>query len=151
MTPELRNWKPVFLAALAECPNVTGAARAAGIERQTAYLARQTDQEFAKAWQDALEASTDDLIGEIHRRAVKGVTKPVYQGGVKVGDVQEYSDTLAIFLAKAHRPAIYRETVNQNLSGGATIRVVYDEPDFDPETSSSAPGPAGDPQGNEAV
>lgn len=55
--------------------------------------------------------------GELHRRAFKGVLKPVYQGGARVGSIREYSDTLAIFLMKAHRPEKYRDTVRNEHTG----------------------------------
>lgn len=59
----------------------------------------------------------DDAEGEMYRRAVHGTTKPVYQGGQKVGAIKEYSDTLLIFMLKAHKPDMYRETVRSELTG----------------------------------
>lgn len=103
-----REWKKAFLAALAKSPNVSAAARKARIARAAVYEARE-DEPFAKAWDDALASAIDDAEGEMYRRAVKGTRKPVYQGGVKVGEIQEYSDTLLIFLLKAHKPEKYRE------------------------------------------
>jgi hypothetical protein len=43
------------------------------------------------------------------RRAVEGTDKPVFSRGVEVGVIREYSDALAMFLAKGHRPKKYRE------------------------------------------
>ncbi len=51
--------------------------------------------------------------------------KPVYQQGVKVGTVKEYSDTLLIFQAKAHMPE-YREKVQVEQSGA--VKVQHDIP-----------------------
>lgn len=110
-----RTWKDKFLGALAVSPNVSAAATAAGHSRQHVYRVRQEDCEFAAAWDDAIEQAIDHLEGEMYRRAYKGVEKPVFgslggnQGSGEVGSVQEYSDTLAIFLAKAHRPEKYRD------------------------------------------
>jgi hypothetical protein len=42
---------------------------------------------------------------------VEGVDKPVYQGGVLVGYVREYSDQLLVTLLKAHRPEKFRDNV----------------------------------------
>ena len=47
------------------------------------------------------------LEDEAKRRAYEGVKKPVYQGGKRVGYVQEYSDTLLIFLLKGTNKAKY--------------------------------------------
>lgn len=115
LTPEKR--KELFLEYLREKPNITKAARWAGWTRQWVYVLRDEDPDFAKAWDEALEESVDLCEGELHRRAFDGTLKPVYQGGVKVGTVREYSDTLAIFLMKAHRPDKYREMTRTELTG----------------------------------
>ncbi len=44
-----------------------------------------------------------------HRRAFEGVEEPVFHQGKQCGTIRRYSDTLTIFLLKAHRPAKYRE------------------------------------------
>lgn len=102
-------WKPVFLAQLNLAPNVAAACRAANIDRTTAYSHKQDDPEFSAAWDQALELSLDEAEGELHRRAVLGYEKPVYQGGELVGHLQEYSDTLLIFMLKSRRRPIYGE------------------------------------------
>lgn len=109
LTPEKRQ--ELFLDQLRKEPNITKAARSAGATRQHFYQTRAANPDFAKAWDEALEESLDLCEAELHRRAFRGTLKPVYQGGVKVGAIREYSDTLAIFLMKAHRPEKYRETV----------------------------------------
>ena len=129
-----RNWKPVFLAELARTCNVTAAAKKAGIHRDTAYAARAdplaevADPEaeaFTRAWDTALEEGVDTLELEAHRRAFKGVLEPAgwYQGKAG-GKVRRYSDTLAIFLLKAHRPEKYRENVHQELTGAGGAPLV---------------------------
>lgn len=118
LTPKKRRaWKPIFLQALRASPNVTAAARSAGLSREHVYNTRERDATFAKQWDDALEQSTDKAVGEAYRRAVKGVLKPVFgslggnKGNGQIGKVREFSDTLMIFLLKAHRPEIYRERI----------------------------------------
>jgi hypothetical protein len=101
------DWAPRFLAALVKSPNVSGACRKVKIGRQTAYDRRRTDPEFAAAWDDAVEQSTDELVGEMYRRAKEGVEKPVFHQGAECGRVREYSDAMAIFLAKCHRREVY--------------------------------------------
>ena len=86
--------------------------------------------DFAKDWKSAL-AGRNMLEDEAIRRAKDGVReKPVYQGGKLVGHVQEYSDTLLIFLLKGARPEKYRDRVQQELSGpgGQTIQLITSVP-----------------------
>jgi hypothetical protein len=115
LTPEKR--RELFLAQLRKEPNITRAAHAAGYTRQYAYQLREADPDFAEAWKEALEESVDLAESEMHRRAFKGTVKPVFHQGERCGGIREYSDTLAIFLMKAHRPEKYRETVRNELTG----------------------------------
>ncbi len=101
--------KTAFLHALADTVNVARACRDAGIPRRTAYDWRDADPDFAREWDDALDDGIDLLEAELHRRAFEGVEKPVYYKGERVGTTRHYSDALAMFLLKAHRPARYRD------------------------------------------
>lgn len=107
--PPQEDWREVFLRALRASPNVSAAAIAAQRNRQYVYTVRKEEPDFKAAWKDAIAQSVDMLEGEMYRRAVEGTLKPVYQNGMLVGSIREYSDTLAIFLAKAHRPKKYRD------------------------------------------
>jgi hypothetical protein len=111
------RWVPKFLEALAASPNVTEACRLAGVKRRTAYALKERNAEFAAAWEDALEQSTDDLVGEAWRRARVGTDKPVFYQGDECGRIREYSDTLTIFLLKAHRPHVYGDKNKLEVSG----------------------------------
>lgn len=113
-----------FLRELRKRANVTSAAKKAKIGRRTAYEWHTTDEDFAKAWDDALEEAMDGLEEAAWTRAKDGHQRPVFQGGQHVGDVTEYSDTLMITLLKAHRPDKYRERQQQEHTGGMTIRVI---------------------------
>lgn len=151
-----RNWVPIFLDALAESPNITAAARSAGITRQAVHARRKSDPRFAASMDDAIEQSTDALVGEMYRRARDGTEKPVFYQGEVCGRVREFSDTLAMFLARAHRPAVYGEKVHQTISGpdGAPLRVevAYLDDDRDPDHDAAAPpGTTGDPPPGEAI
>lgn len=88
-----RTQRDRFLDALARTASVTAASQAAGIGRRTAYNWRNADEEFASAWDDALESGTDALEDEAIRRALDG------------------SDTLLIFMLKARRPEKFKERV----------------------------------------
>lgn len=87
-----KAWRLRFLDALRMHGVVTRAALAAGIHRDTAYFERQRDPLFAQEWVDALDRGADMLEDTAKQRAYEG------------------SDTLLIFLLKAHRPERYRET-----------------------------------------
>ena len=115
LSPEKR--REAFLDRLRKDPNIAKAARAVGYTRQRMYQMRDEDPAFAEAWNEALLEAIDMAEGEVYRRGVKGTLKPVYQGGAKVGTIREYSDTLLIFLLKAHKPEKYRETSRQELTG----------------------------------
>lgn len=101
LTPKKADeWRPVFLEALRNSANIRVACRAAGISRQAAYKARAASEEFRAAWDEALEDAIDMLEAIAQDRARK------------------QSDTLMIFLLKAHRPEKYRETtrsINYNV------------------------------------
>lgn len=86
-----KSWHPKFLEILSTTCNVTLSAKGAGVKRQTAYEHYRTQPDFAAEWDDAKEAAVEILEAEAWQRARK------------------VSDTLIIFLLKAHKPAKYRE------------------------------------------
>lgn len=101
-----------FLAAYAQTGNITAAAKAAGIARQSHYDWLAADPEYAKRFADAHEEAIERLEAEARRRASVGVEEPVYYKGKQIGAVRRYSDTLLIFLLKAARPSVYRDRVD---------------------------------------
>lgn len=84
------DWHDLFLEALRKRPNISKAVLTAGVDRSTAYNHRHDIPDFALQWDDALKVGMDALIDEGVERAFNG------------------SDTLLIFLAKAHDPK-YRD------------------------------------------
>lgn len=90
---KVKHWRLKFLDGLRMHGVVTRAAMVAGIDRDTAYYERQRDPTFAVEWQEALDRGVDMLEDVAKQRAFAG------------------SDTLLIFLLKAHRPERYRETI----------------------------------------
>ena len=88
----LARWQAVFLRALRHNPNVTAAFRAAHISNFTAYKYREQDEAFAAKWNEALDASVDEVEETAFRIA-------------KDGDNQ-----MIQFVLKAFRPERYRET-----------------------------------------
>lgn len=120
--------REVFLDALSRTGNITKSAADAEVDRRTVYHHRESDPEFAAAWDDALAQATDRLELEARRRAEEGVPEPVFYQGVEVGTVRKYSDTLMIQLLKAHHPS-HRETRRIQLGG---------DPDSPPIASTQA-------------
>lgn len=91
--PRPSDWREQFLSAYAKHGVVTRACLAAHVSRAVLYLALREEPAFAAAYEEAFEASTDELEVEAIRRA------------------KEKSDTVMSFLLKARRPLVYRERV----------------------------------------
>lgn len=110
------DWRVAFLEALADTGSVVRAVKVAKVHRSTAYEHRNADPAFAEAWREAEKIATEVMEDEARRRGVEGTLKPVFQGGKRVGEVREYSDTLLIFLLKARDPK-YRDASRVTVSG----------------------------------
>lgn len=112
-TPQERHTtaakKRAFLGAFRKVVSITRAAQIAGIDRDVHYDWKKNDPEYAAEFEECQAVAWTVLEDEAIRRASEGVQKPVYQGGKRVGYVQEYSDTLLIFLMKGAMPDKYRE------------------------------------------
>lgn len=61
------DWKARFIAALKEAPVVVTACKRAGVSRGHAYRTKGEDEDFAAAWQAALE----DGIDEVEQAAIE--------------------------------------------------------------------------------
>lgn len=123
----------LFLGGLCNGWSVSKSAWTAGIDTATAYnwrnasLATRDEEtgilkdDFADRWAAAWESGVDLLEDEAHRRAYDGVEKPVYQGGVLVGTVTEYSDTLMGLVLRGKRPERYNTERHEHTGkdGGA--------------------------------
>jgi hypothetical protein len=113
------RWYKAFIAALRDTGNVRESCEAAGITRTAAYDAAKRDEEFAAAWEDAIQDAADMLESAARKRAHDGLrrykftrsgepimhpddpTKPYYE--------IEYSDALVQFLLRGIRPEKYRD------------------------------------------
>lgn len=125
-----RRWEAKFLAGLEDGASITDAAAAANITRQNAYQYRREDAEFAAKWDAALFMGMGTLEDEAIRRARDGVEEPIYQRGEYCGTVRKYSDTLLMFLLRAHMPERYNPPQRQEVSGtvGGPLKVVLSWP-----------------------
>jgi len=98
-----RIWRAVFLKALAKAPNVTLAAKAAGVSARTAYNHRDDDPVFSEQWLDALNQSVDRVETRCFELAAEGEPR------------------LIEFILKSFRPERYLPTsrveVDQRLVG----------------------------------
>lgn len=99
----------LFLHFLAERGRVLESARLAGFKDADAlYYRRKHDEEFATAWQEALDRAGDMFEDEASRRAVEGVKKDVYYKGEVVGEEVVYSDGLLAKLMDGSKPDKYQ-------------------------------------------
>ena len=93
-----RKWEKAFLAALEETGNISQAAEAAKIGRQTVYDYQRNNLEFAHKCADAVYTAADIILAEMTRRAVRGEQVPVYYRGRLVGYRSRPNDTLLMFV-----------------------------------------------------
>ena len=98
-----------FLEAFSEWPTVRSAATKARISRTTHHNWLERDPKYARTFAELEEDLIQVAEAECYRRAVKGIERPVFQGGTQVGTVTDYSDSVLMFLLKARRPEVYRE------------------------------------------
>lgn len=97
--------------------------RMAGVDRSDMYKLRKSDPYFAKNWAMAIEMGVAALEDEMHRRAFEGdlVT-------TRHGSYRKYSDVLAIFLLKAHKPEKYSDRYRTTISRPNKVSSNLDDP-----------------------
>ncbi len=118
MPKELREvWKARFLLALSEGLPILAAAKLAGVSSNAPAAERRRDPEFAAAWLQAAAIGTERLEEEAARRAYHGTLEPVYHKGQICGYTRKYSDVLLIFLLKARKPEMYRDSDERGGAG----------------------------------
>ena len=99
--------REAFLMGLSLGDSVKSSCERAKVTRKTVYQWRKQDEEFAEAWDEALEAGIEQLEDAAYRRALDG------------------SDTLVMFLLKAKRPKVYSDKHRLEHTGadGAPISI----------------------------
>ena len=149
------DWKPAYLAALRELPVIKHACEAVGIDRTTAWRARE-DEAFAEAEREAMEEGIDRAEAEAFRRGVVGFEEPVIDKGrvayryerYEVEDidghkeerwrmcldangqpipltVRKHSDTMLSLVLKGRRKKVYADRTE--LTGPEGTPMVVDE------------------------
>jgi len=119
------DWRPKFFEVVRKFGNVRAACREAGISSARVYNLRdpnhsEFDPEFKRKWDEAKTEAIEKMEAEGWRRAVEGCQRGVYYKGGRVDSIREYSDTLLIFMLKAHKPDKYRETIKQEVEAHVT-------------------------------
>ena len=114
----LREQKQRYLGAIKKYGTLSAGCRLAACSPNTVYQWRSEDPEFSGLEQRARETHFDSLEEEALRRGRDGVNKPVYQGGIKVGTIREYSDNLLSTMLRGGRPEKFRERMDLKHSGG---------------------------------
>lgn len=122
----------IFFTEFGRIANVTTACALAGYSRTSVYEWRKADSEFAQRWANAEQTATEHLEAALYERAVFGVTRfepMLYKGKVVVTkEITEYSDTAAIFLLKARKPEMYRETLKIEVDWASEVKELGIDP-----------------------
>jgi hypothetical protein len=138
-----------FLAAYRVTASITGAAKAAHMERDLHYRWLKEDENYRKAFDQAKEEAAQSLEDEAVRRATEGDFEPnVFKGkfcyaesdyvedlegkitlkrGAKPLGIYRRSDTLLQFLLKGLRPEKYRDSFKGELTVAASVEVKLEE------------------------
>jgi hypothetical protein len=139
--------KKAFLKELAIDANVSRCSRLLGLSRTCLYDHKKKYPEFDAAWEEAVETGINGLIDEMNRRAFRGVSQPVFHQGRLVGFKREFSDNLAMFITKAHRPE-YRDKPIFDMPADARFSLSIDTGTPEPAADGAQPparGATGDP------
>lgn len=112
-TAERRDgWTPAkqaaFLRELGATHNVSAAARAVGMGRQSAYKlrARLRGTPFDRAWEAAFASRFDALAEAALDRALNGVEVPHFYNGELIGTSRKYDERLTLSLLAMRRELV---------------------------------------------
>lgn len=112
----------LFLTTLGKTGSITKAASRAGVRRTSIYRWRDQNPEFERQMDEAMEIFTDSIEESAVKRARDGVLEPVFHQGRECGRVRKYSDSLAQFILKGRRRAVYGDrTALTGEDGGAVV------------------------------
>lgn len=101
-----------FLETLAESCNVSAAARAAGMDRSSAYDLKDRDPEFRRGWRAALEQAYADLEWDLLKIAREGDVRTEVTYDPKTGErtkvklTHERKHAVAVRLLLSHKEEV---------------------------------------------
>lgn len=139
--PFASPWRE-FLQAFEQTGNISHAARITGVHRWDVHRRVKRSARFAEAFAEAREIATENLEMGAWRRAVTGVSKPIYHGGEIVGAVNDYSDRLMEVLLKANAPDKYKERSESVQTTHKTVRIIIQKTDENAPDPILPPEPA---------
>ena len=128
-----------FLAAYCVTGNVSGAALASDVSRNSHYNWLSNDEKYAEAFAGAELVANDYLEGEARRRGVEGVKQKKFNAGEPVIDPETgeqyyehvYSDRLLEFLMRGNMPLKYGMNRHEHTGhDGGPIKVTTVEFDY---------------------
>lgn len=122
--PKPVNWRPAFLKSLRSAGgSVQAAADAVGIARGTAYSARETDPDFAAAWDEAKDAAIDDAEALLFSLAMGRVKRPVFYQGKRIGEDPVFSEGALFKYLEGKRRATWGRKAEISGPGGGPLRL----------------------------
>lgn len=101
-----------FMEEFKKSGNITAASEVCGFNRRCVYDWKEIFPDLEQELADARLEAIERLEEEARARATKGVNRPVFQKGKKVGYVTHYSDNLLMFLLKGNAPEKFRDNLN---------------------------------------
>ena len=115
-----------FIEALKKRGFAQHACVATGIPRRTVYNWYESDEKFARAWDDAVDWSTELAEGELFRRGVEGYDHPVVYEGEITEYYKKYSDAALRLLLQSRKPDVYRD--RKEVKHDGELLIVWDLP-----------------------
>lgn len=98
------GWLRRFLHALRNTANVTVACESAGISRKRAYEVRKDRVAFRQAWEEAIQAATDDVAMSLRTIALSG------------------NVAAALAILRAHRPEMWTAAASEERGQSAVLQ-----------------------------
>ena len=117
ITPDRQR---AFVAHLAATGIVAEAARHIGASLEALYKLRHKPgaEEFAAAWDEAVERGVLRIEHGALQRAIEGVERPIVSGGKLLGWFRVHNEALVMFLLRQRRPERYGATIQLALRPG---------------------------------
>jgi hypothetical protein len=128
-----------FLIGFLQTCEIRNAGRISGVSRQSHYEWMRSDPLYREQFRRAREMLADAAEDELYRRAMIGNETPIIFRGKITGSYQTPSDQLLMFMLKALRPRIYRETARSPFGepGPTEINIRVHKPENPPAVAAA--------------